>query len=249
LHISFVYEINDYMMKATSRFRGPSLILLAIAHILLVATGLVVSSMLHHGAPFVTPFASGEAVRQFFAGNPEAVKISSFFLFGSAIPLGIFSVTLVSRLRHLGVRAAGTNIALLGGISACVALAFSGMASWMLSVPEAAASIAVIKVIVFFAFLSGGVWFAVGFGLLAAGTSVTCYFTQLFPKWLVAVGIVVALAGELSWFSLIAYPANFFIPVTRFVGFLWMVGAAIALRRDRRLVRATWEAAGQGSQP
>jgi len=246
LHILFVYEINDYVMKTTPRFRGPSLILLATVHILLFAAGLVAAGILRHGAPFVTPFAPGEAVRQFFAGNPEAARISSFFLFGSAVPLGIFAVTLVSRLRHLGVRAAGTNIALLGGIGACVALAFSGLASWTLSVPEVAASIPVTKAIVFFAFLSGGVGFAVAFGLLVAGASIPCYFTRLFPRWLVALGVVVALAGELSWFSLIAYPANFFIPIVRFVGFVWMVLAAVALTRDRRLARGASPADAEG---
>jgi hypothetical protein len=42
--------------------------------------------------------------------------------------------------------------------------------------------------------------------------------------------------GELSWFSLVAYPANFFIPITRFLGYLWMLLAAIALTRNRNAV-------------
>jgi len=35
--------------------------------------------------------------------------------------------------------------------------------------------------------------------------------------------------------SLIAYPANFLIPFTRFVGFLWMLAAAVVLSKDRRV--------------
>jgi hypothetical protein len=35
--------------------------------------------------------------------------------------------------------------------------------------------------------------------------------------------MIVALAGELSSLSLIAYPANVAIPVTRFVGFAWLI--------------------------
>jgi hypothetical protein len=35
--------------------------------------------------------------------------------------------------------------------------------------------------------------------------------------------MIVAVAGELSYLSLIAYPANLAIPVTRFVGFVWLI--------------------------
>lgn len=226
------------MMKSTSRFCGPSLILLAAVYILMSEVGFVAAMALRHGAAFVTPFAPAEALHRFLALSPTAVRVSNFFLFGSAVPLGIFAVTAVSRLRFLGVRAAGTNIALLGGLIATIALLLSGIAGWVLSVPEVLESAAVMKAIVFLNFLLGGTVFAVGFGLLAAGVSVTCYFMRLVPRWMVAVGMLVAITGELSSFSLIAYPANFFIPVTRFVGFIWMVSVAVSLTKDRHVAQA-----------
>jgi hypothetical protein len=232
-------------MKSTPRFSGPSLILLATVHILLFAAGLAAAVALRHGASYVTPFAPAEALRSFFTQSPAAVRVSNFFLFGSAIPFGIFAVTTVSRLRYMGVRAAGTNIALLGGLIATIALLLSGIAGWILSVPEVLASAPIIKMVNFLNFLVGGVVFAVGFGLLAAGVSVTCYFMRLLPRWIVALGILVALAGELSSFSLIAYPANFFIPITRFVGFIWMLSVAVALTKDRNAAQA----ANDGDSP
>ncbi len=162
------------------------------------------------------------------------MRVSNFFLFGSAIPFGIFAVTTVSRLRFMGVRAAGTNIALLGGLIATIALILSGSVGWILSVPEVLASAPIVKMVNFLNFLLGGVVFAVGFGLLAAGVSVTCYFMRLLPRWLVAFGMLMALTGELSSLSLVAYPANFFIPITRYLGFIWMFSVAIALARDRK---------------
>src|ERR1700694_1876440 len=224
-------------MKSIPQFRGPSIVLLASVHIVLFAAGLVAGSVLRHGASFVNPFATAEQVRAFFAQSPMAVRASSFFLFGSAVPFGIFAVTAVSRLRYMGVRAAGTNIALLGGLAATIALLFSGMAGWILSVPEVSDSVAVVKAIDFLSFLCGGVLYAIGFGLFAAGVSVTSYFMRLLPRWLTFLGIFLAITGELSWFSLIAYPANFFIPITRFVGFIWMLLAAVALTRDRKTVQ------------
>jgi hypothetical protein len=235
------------MMKPLARFRGPSLIPLATVHILLFVAGLAAAAVLRHGAPYVTPFAPAEELRSFLAQSPAAVRVSNFFLFGSAVPFGIFAVTIVSRLRFMGVRAAGTNIALLGGLTATIALLLSGATGWILSVPDVLTSAAVVKAIDHFNFLLGGVVDSVGFGLLAAGVSVTSYFTRLLPRWVVLLGMLVAVTGELSWFSLIAYPANFFIPITRFVGFVWMVAAAVALTRSRRVVQAA--TAGISPQP
>ena len=211
---------------------------LAIVYTLLFVASIVSAVLLRHGAPFVTPFGDAEAARAFFAANPLAVKVSAFFFFGSAVPLGIYTATVVSRLRYLGVRAAGTNIALFGGLAASGAIAISGLCTWVLSVSEVATSLVATRVLYFIAFLFGGVGFAVAFGLLAAGVSVTGHFAQLLPRWLVVVGMIVAIAGELSSLSLVAYPANLAIPITRFVGFAWLilVGARLpkALRRTER---------------
>jgi hypothetical protein len=238
LHVEFVYVINDYIMKPPPQFRGPSLILLATAHILVFVAGLVAAATLRHGATYVTPFAPAEEVRLFFARSPSAVRVSDFFLFGSAIPFGIFAVTIVSRLRFMGVRAAGTNIALLGGLTATMGLILSGILGWVLSVPEVSASAQLVKAIFFLCFLFGGTVFAVGFGLLTAAVSVTSYFTRLLPRWLVALGMLLAVTGELSSLSLIAYPANFFIPITRYLGLIWMVSVAVELTKNRKQVDA-----------
>lgn len=223
-------------MKQYPRFRGPSLILLAVVHILIFAAGLVAVAMLRHGAPYINPYAPADAIKAFRLQNPAAIRIGNFTLFGSAVPFGIFAVTVVSRLRYLGIRAAGTNIALLGGLIATIALIVSGLSGWILSLPDVVASAPVAKAISFLSFLFGGAAYAVGFGLLAAGVSVTSFFARTLPRWLVVLGMLVAIAGELSWLSLVAYPANFFIPITRYLGFIWMLLAAIMLTRNRRPV-------------
>lgn len=227
------------MTQSISRFRGPSLILLATVHLLIFVAGLVTASALRHGAHFATPFATAEDLRAFLAVSPTAVRVGNFFLLGSAIPFGIFAVTTVSRLRFLGVRAAGTNIALLGGLIATIALLLSGSVGWILSVPEVLASAGVVKAVSFLNFLLGGVVFGVGFGLLTAGVSVTCYFMRLLPRWVVALGMLLAVTGEVSSLSLVAYPANFFIPITRYLGIIWMFAVAVALTRERKGARPT----------
>jgi len=180
------------------------------------------------------PTAPIEEARQFFTANPQALRWSAFFAFGSAVPLGIYTATVVSRLRFRGVRAAGTNIALLGGLAAALALAVSALCSWVLSVPEVNSSIATMRLMHFLSFLAGGVAFAVGFGLLAAGVSVTSLLARLLPRWLVGLGLLIAVAGELSSISLVAYPMAFALPVTRFGGFVWLIAIGLFLPKTAR---------------
>jgi hypothetical protein len=219
-------------MKRQSNFRGPSLTLLAFAHILIFVANLVAVATLRHGAPYVNPFAEGEIVRTFFATNARAVQIGSFFLFGSSVPFGIFAATVVSRMKYLGVRAAGTTIALFGGFSAAGLLALSGCFGWVLSQPNVVTSIPLVQSLYFLSFLFAGMAYAVTFGLLVAGVTVTCYLSRLLPRWLAAYGMLVAVVGELSSLSLIFPWANYLIPITRYLGFIWMAIAAVRLSRQ-----------------
>ena len=166
-----------------SRHAGPPLLLLALVHLLLLVASIFAATLLRHGAVYINPYSSSQAVQGFFANSPQAIRVGTFFFFGSAVPLGLFTATVVSRLRFLGVRAAGTYIALFGGFLASAALALSALYGWILSVPDVvSSSAALVHALYFLSFLFGGVTFAVGFGLLAAGVSVTSYFQHLLPR-------------------------------------------------------------------
>jgi hypothetical protein len=227
-----IYDINDCVMKSSQRpprFAGPQLLPVALVHVVLFAASLAVSAILRHGPTYANPYGPIEDAQRFFRADPEALRWSAFLFLGSAVPLGIYTATIVSRLRFLGVRAAGTNIALFGGFAASVALAVSALCSWVLSVPEVSSSVATLRLMHFLSFLAGGVAFAVGFGLLAAGVSVTSFFARLLPRWVIWFGILIALAGEVSSLSLVAYPMTFALPLTRFGGFIWLIAVAAML--------------------
>lgn len=214
-------------------FAGPPLLPLAAVHVLLFAASLAVSAVLRHGQAYANPYGPLEEAQRFFTTNPGALRWQAFFFFGSAVPLGIFTATAMARLRFLGVRAAGTYITLLGGATASIAIAVSALCTWVLSVPEVNSAAGTLRLAHFLSFLAGGVAFAVGFGLLAAGISVTSYFARLLPRWLVWFGLLIAVAGELSWFSLVAYPMNFTLPITRFGGFIWLIAVAALMPKSR----------------
>jgi hypothetical protein len=66
-------------------------------------------------------------------------------------------------------------------------------------------------------------------GLLMAGVSIPAAILHLLPRWIVVLGLVLAVAGELSWLHLISPQALFLIPLTRFPGFIWLIAVGIAL--------------------
>ena len=83
-------------MNRTEQIRshaGPSLLALAIVHTLLVAASIVAGALLKHGATVVNPYRPAEEARRFFADNPLSIRVSTFFLFGSSVPLGIYAAT------------------------------------------------------------------------------------------------------------------------------------------------------------
>jgi hypothetical protein len=73
---------------------------------------------------------------------------------------------------------------------------------------------------------------------LIAGVSVTAGFTKLLPKWIVILGLLIAVVGELSWLDILFPRALFLIPLTRFPGFVWLIAAGFALpnKREREAV-------------
>jgi hypothetical protein len=209
---------------------GPPLLPLAIVHILLFVASVAALALLGHAALLaLNPYGSAETAQRFFAQSPQAVRVSAFFFFGSAIPLGIYAAAVVSRLRFLGIRVAGSYIALFGGFAAAGTLVLASLCLWVMSVSEVSASLPVTTALHFLTFLFGGAAFSAGFGLLAAGVSVTSYFARLLPRWLVWFGLLIAVAGELSTFSLIALPMTFMIPITRFGGFIWLIAVGAML--------------------
>jgi hypothetical protein len=83
-----------------------------------------------------------------------------------------------------------------------------------------------------------GLGYSVPLALLMAGVSVTGLLYRLMPKWIAILGLVVAVFGVLSWFGMEFAPATFFIPLTRFPGFVWMIAVGFALPVASRQVEA-----------
>src|SRR5215471_20206001 len=196
--------------------KGPNLGALAIVFTVLFNAGLYFVISFSANTPhFPGPWESAETIAAYFQGHPRDVLMCALLQFGSAIPLGLFTATIVSRLQFLGARAAGVYIALFGGFLTAVNLAVSALTLWVIAYPGIAQDTGVLRALYYVVFAVGGVGYSVPLGLLVAGLSVTAAFMRLLPKWLLAPGFLIAACGELSWYSLIFPKLLLLIPLTR----------------------------------
>lgn len=225
--------MNTQSSLKFQKHAGPPLWLLAILYTLLFNAGLFpVTAMA--GLPYWPgPWEPAGVIVPYFQTHADKVLACLFLQSGATVCLGLFTAATVSRLQFLGVRAAGPWIALFGGFLTV----FNGMAAalttWTMIHPGVVQDPSVVLGLYYLSYAFGGPGFSIPMGLLMAGISVSAGFKKLLPKWIVILGIVLAAAGELSWFHLISAKALFLIPLTRFPGFIWIIAVGLALPRTR----------------
>lgn len=214
--------------------RSPPLGLLGGVFVGLFLAGFVVAATMTGGASYPTPYDPPEAARDFYGPHADVLRIVAFLQFGAAIPLGLFTATVVSRLRFLGLNVAGVTIALFGGFAASIMLAVSALTSWTMTQPGMADDLSTLRALQLLTFATGGPGHVVTLGLLLAGVSVPSAFARLMPRWLVWLGLIVAGVAELSSASLILPMAGVLLPLARFPALVWLVGAGLTLPTSRR---------------
>jgi hypothetical protein len=214
--------------------RGPSLAAVGAVVTVLFVASLVLGTVIAGGEHFPSPFEPAPLSSDYFARHAGAVRLAAFLQFGASIPLGIFTATVVSRLRFLGVNVAGTAIALFGGVAASFSLATSALLQWVLSQPGVVESAGVVRAFHLLAFATGGPGTVVPAGLLLAGVSVSAGLHRLVPRWLMWFGLVVAAVAEVSALSLVVPSLAYLLPIARFPSFVWMICTGVLLAKSRR---------------
>lgn len=226
--------MNSQSANRTIRHAGPHLGALAIVYTVLFIAGLCAVS--GFGYPFGVrppwwpgPWEPPNVMVSYFSTHQAAVLFCIFLQIGALIPLGIFAATAVSRLRFLGVKAAGVYIALFGGFMTVFDGTAAGFTGWAMIHPGVAQNLTITPALYFVSFAFGGPGFSIPMGLLIAGICIPALFMKLLPKWLVVFGLILAVAGELSWLNLILPQVVFLIPLVRFPGFIWLIATGFKL--------------------
>lgn len=226
-------QTSDPNVRTYSAHAGPPPGWVGVIYVALFVASLLVGAVLTGGAPFPTPFQAPEVIQRYFESHADSVRITSFIQFGSAIPLGLFAATMTSRLKFLGVTAAGSTIAQFGGFAASGFLALSGLTGWVLSQPDMAQAKPSVRMLELLSFATGGPGHVVPLGLLLAGVSVPGLLIKLLPRWVAILGLVLAVVCELSTFSLVLYPATLLVPIGRFGSFVWLIASGFTLPKSR----------------
>ena len=111
----------------------------------------------------------------------------------------------------------------------------TSMAGWAMIHPSVAPYSGAVIALYYVAYGLGGPGFSIPMGLLIAGIAITAAFMKVLPRWLIVFGLLLAVAGELSWLHLILFPKLLFlIPLTRFPGFIWLICVGFLLPKSRR---------------
>ncbi|MGK3961411.1 hypothetical protein WMF38_50940 [Sorangium sp. So ce118] len=227
-------DLNDPKAASGSVHLGPNPGAVAAVFMLLFLASLVPVTLLMSEAHFPSPLQTPDEVVAYFRGDVGArVRLCAFLQFCAAMPLGVLSATMVSRLRFHGSSAAGPSIAWFGGLAASTAMAISALIQWSLAQPGLAEDAALTRGLHFLIFAVGGPGYTVPLGLLLAGICVPALIMGLLPRWLAVAGLVLAAIGELSALSLVIPGALFLVPLTRFPGFIWLIVAGFKLPRER----------------
>lgn len=212
--------------------QGPPLPLLIGVHIALFVASVAVLNGVTTGS-WPRSGAGAEDIAAFVRANASSVQIAGMLQFAASVPLALYGATASSRLRHLGIRAAGTVIALVGGVIAAGLLALSGLNLVLAGAIADEAGPETLLLVHAVVFITGGAGTVVYLGLLVAGVIVTSLFGRLLPRWLCWTGLAVAAASEAATLSLALPSLNVLIPVGRFAGMAVLAAAAVLLPTRR----------------
>jgi len=211
--------------------RGPSLLWVALVYLGLSVGALL--GVLLAGAPYPSPFDAGSVL--WFPQHQGTTRLFAFLMLGASVPLGIFTATTVSRLRFLGVRVAGVDIAFFGGAAASIFTALGALLAWVLAYAPgvAAHSLHVL------AFALGGVGATVALGIFLAGGSLAAGLAGLVPRWLMWLGLVGAALCEIGSLTVLLNEVAYLLPLARLVAFVWIVALGASLPKTRHPSDAT----------
>ena len=162
-------------------------------------------------------------------------------VFGTSLPLLIWSATVYRRLHRLGVTAPGSAIAYGGGLLAAASLALSGLLTW--TETQLTGSAELMHALSTLSFAAGGPGFVVPFAMLIAGVAVPGLILRLLPAALAWSGLIIAALGALATVALLTPALDFLLPIGRFGGLIWLIAVSVTLpvtrqRRTEALVNA-----------
>jgi len=204
----------------------------AILHAAFFIASLMIIPILAPSARIPNPFGPDEPSRRFFLENSSLIRLSDWLQLVSALCLVVLGCVWRRSYRESDKAQRATRFAVIGSAGSAVFLSLAAITSWALASPEAVDPGSAFRTLQFLPFLFGGPAWAAFFAMFMLG--VTQASSGLLSKWMLWSGYGLTTTSVIATLVLITLAAAPFLPLTRFLGFVWLIAATILLNRAGR---------------
>jgi hypothetical protein len=211
---------------------GPPLGAPAVAFAAFFLAGILIGPVSGIGA-IPSPYSPAAVIRSYFAAGGTALVVGGFLQFMAGISLVVFSAIALSRLQFLAPHAPGPLLGGLGSLVAALLLSLSGLLQLALSRPAALAEPALVQVLQYLMFVTGGPAHTCALGIGVIGIAVSTFFLGRLARWIPVAGIVVGIIAFLTCLALAVPALAPVIPIGRFLAVIWILVVALRLPRNR----------------
>jgi hypothetical protein len=211
--------------------------LTGVLYVLFFVASLVVAGALGPSGT-VTPYSSDAEVQAYRLKDPTTLE-HLFRTLGllqglSALALLAFVPRLTVFVRRYGSDARAGAVRALATVAGALLL-LSASTSWVLAQIGSRAELSTYRAVSDLSFITGAGPAIAALGVAVFLVSTTGRTSRALPAWVAWSGMVIGVASVLSMISLVAEGGSVFIPIGRFLGFIWFVTLSVLLwgRRGR----------------
>ncbi|HEX4215075.1 MAG TPA: hypothetical protein VIA06_17280 [Candidatus Dormibacteraeota bacterium] len=213
--------------------------LVAAVYAALFVAGLYFVTGLHTAPGLPAPGDSQATIVRYFLVNTQAVRTSVYLSLLAELALGVLTAIIAGRLLAQGVAAELTQIVLFAGFATALVQTSSHICEWVLTWPGLGRG--AMLGLYYLLYGLGGPGFSVLMGFLCGAVAIVGSRRGLLPRWIVGVGLVIAVIGAISSITFLmptTFPFTVAIPLTRFPALAWLVAVGLSLPASRVVARS-----------
>ncbi|WP_283139463.1 hypothetical protein [Rhizohabitans arisaemae] len=212
----------------TSTAPRPFGLLSGASYAVLFLASMFVPGLLAASPEAPIPYSTDAEVERYLAAGGVPGVLTPFFHVLAAISLLVFVPLFTAAVRRHGENPWTGVIQGAGTVGAAFLLLSAG-AQWVLSRPSTVADLRVFRMVMDLGFITGGPAHVATLGIFVGVGSFLALRTRILPGWLGWLGVAIGALSVLSVFSWLFFGGTFFVPLGRFIGFIWFVAVALRL--------------------
>ncbi|WP_198539924.1 hypothetical protein, partial [Streptomyces sp. CT34] len=220
------------LTRTTTRRRDSGALSGVLYVLFFVASLLVAGVLAPSGA--VTPYSSDADVQAYRLEDPATLenllRVLGLLQGLSALALLAFVPCLTGFVRRYGSEARAGVVRALATVAGALLL-LSASTGWILAQVGSRSELSTYRAVADLSFITGAGPAIATLGVAVFLVSATGRASRALPAWLAWSGMVIGVAGLLSMSSLVAQGGAMFIPIGRFLGFVWFIALSISLWR------------------